>query len=98
MVSRLSKKESICLYIVSAVQVPYKGTDEVVETYKSMKLFCCSMKLPIEEIAHEISSRYLTVTHRTNAGNLHFDVVIWEPIVENGFYKVRKNRERAQYI
>lgn len=55
------------------------------------------MKSPKEEIAQEISSRYLTVTHRTNAGNLHFDVVLWEPIVDDGFYKVRKNRERAQY-
>lgn len=56
------------------------------------------MKSPTEEIAHEISSRYLTITHRTNAGNLHFEVVIWQPIVDDGFYKVRKNRERAQYI
>lgn len=56
------------------------------------------MKSPTEKIAHEISSRYLTVTHRTNAGNLHFKVVIWQPIVDDGFHKVRKNRERAQYI
>lgn len=98
MVSRLSKKDSICLYIVSVAQVPCKGTVEVVETYKSMKWCCCSMKSPIEEIAPEISSRYHTVTHRTNAGNLHVDVVIWEPIVDDGFYKVRKNRERAQCI
>lgn len=48
------------------------------------------MKSPIEEIAHEISSRYLTVTHRTNAGNLHFHVVIWEPIVEMVFIKFEK--------
>lgn len=48
------------------------------------------MKSPIEEVAHEISSRYLTVTHRTNAGNLYFDVVIWEPIVDDGFIKFEK--------
>lgn len=48
------------------------------------------MKSPIEEIAHEMSSTYLTVTHRTNAGNLHFDVVIWEPIEVYGFIKFEK--------
>lgn len=77
-------KIAIQEYQGTSGQIWYPNTVEISETYKSLKWCCCSMKSPIEEIAHEISSRYLIVTHRTNAGNLHFDFVIWEPIVDDG--------------